>query len=65
MDDDAGYEIRLRAHELWAQGGRPNASSLAFWIAAEAELETARSQGVSEQVPSDHQARRVVPGPVR
>ena len=42
MDDEAAYRIRMRAHELWAQGGRPNASSLAFWFAAEAELNSVR-----------------------
>ena len=38
MDDNFEYGIRFRAHELWLQGGEPNATSLAFWFAAEAEL---------------------------
>jgi hypothetical protein len=38
MDDNAAYRIRYRAYELWAQSGRPNATSLTFWDAAEAEL---------------------------
>jgi hypothetical protein len=37
-------KIRVRAHELWEQHGRPVGRDEEFWLRAEAEITEARSE---------------------
>jgi hypothetical protein len=37
-------EIRVRAHELWEQHGRPAGRDEEFWLQAESELKNIRSE---------------------
>jgi hypothetical protein len=37
-------EIRVRAHELWVQHGRPPGRDVEFWLRAESEISVRRDE---------------------
>jgi hypothetical protein len=41
-DDEREVAIRVRAYAIWEQEGRPDSGSLAHWLKAEAEIESAK-----------------------
>lgn len=49
-DDEAReHRIRVRAHQLWELAGSPSSGEKDFWLAAEAEIDSAEADRGVEQ----------------
>jgi hypothetical protein len=42
------HHIRVRAHEIWIERGRPEGRDVEFWLASEQELEVSRTSVTGE-----------------
>jgi hypothetical protein len=45
MDESMKEQIRIRAHELWEQAGRPDGREEEFWYEAERDIKREMEDG--------------------